>query len=485
MSPTGGTSGDHGSGTTDGSSMSATSTSMGIVATSEDASTTGSASADDASSNDDQGEATSVGSEGGDVADTSGTPEEGSSSSGEPPLGPQIVRSSPSDGARSASLQPSFYLYFDRIISPHDATGHLFVAQGDGDPAPVSPLACPPDNDPTCIAAVYPASFREGERLPGNTRHRIIVDRDFPDLDGVTNSEDQVVEFTTLDFTSNVFDDSGVLRELGGMAYDPGTESLFLYGSTNERTCVVRRVAMRDSVLGSATTVATPLPLEAGQDVCNGASVYDGAFYAALTYEGRVVRYRDLHLDDWSNAATVFGPSTSLEAPHDTLDLVWSIAAYEDRVLFSFGKFLNAQTAYAILETTAGRTYTIFNDGDNLWSTEDEVVIAIGTLREEPYLFAFDGDELYKFRLGDGTLVDTQEIGQRYAQQIHVDAYGHLYLGHSDGIAIYDANDFESLGAWNGFQASRFAVIASEASAEVYVARDRAPAVLGRLRIEF
>lgn len=418
---------------------------------------------------------------------SSGEGHDDSSSGGETPLGPQLVRSVPSDGERSASLQSHFLLYFDRVVSPSDATGHIFVAQADGDPVPVAPLQCPPDYDPTCIAAVYPASFRDAQtdRLPGNTRHRIIVDGDFPDPDGITNAEDQTVEFNTLDFTANVFDDSAVIdQELGGLALDRATESLFLFGSTAAQSCLVRRVPLRGGVLGSATTVATPITEETGQDVCYGVASYDGALYVALTYEEQVIRYEDLTLGELSRAQTIFGPETGLADPDDTLDEVWSMAAHEDRVFLSFGNFHTGLSSHAILEASGG-DFSIFNDGGNLWAAGESVVLAAGMADGEPHLFAFDGDEIHKFRIGDGILVDSREVDPQHTAQLFVDAHDRVFFGHDSGLAVYGATDLEPIGTWEGFAASRFAVVASESSAVVYGGRYRSPAVIGRVVLEF
>lgn len=414
---------------------------------------------------------------------------EGEGSTGDPgPLGPQIVRSVPSDGDMAAPLTRYFFLYFDRVVSPNDATGHIFVSQAGGEPVPVAPLQCPPDYDPTCIAAVFPASFQdsETEQLPGNTAHRIIVEADFADPDGVTNRVDQVVEFTTLDFTSDAFDDSATINsELGGIAYDPTNENLYLFGSTSSRECVVRRIPLRDGDFGTGQTVATPITGETGQDVCYGASLYDGALYVTLTYNDHVVRYNDLSLDDLSLDQFVFGPDTGLPDPDETLAEVWSVAAYQERVFFSFGNFHGGVSSHSILEY-AERTFSVFNNGDNLWTPEsDQVVIATGIVDGVASLFAHDGDQIHKFRLSDGSRIGGVDIDDQYSPHLFVDGYDRLYASSGDGLDVYDATTMEPLRSLGGFEASRFAVVAAESSAVIYTGEYRRPAVIGRVSVDF
>src|SRR5689334_16423320 len=50
-------------------------------------------------------------------------------STGNTELGPQIVMSTPSDGDLAASLDPYFFIYFDRVVGVNDAVGKITVAQ--------------------------------------------------------------------------------------------------------------------------------------------------------------------------------------------------------------------------------------------------------------------------------------------------------------------------------------------------------------------
>jgi len=458
-----------------GTSTSA-STSTSTDVTSSTTSSTSSTASSDATSNDE------------DIASAEATTTVDSGyTDTEEPLGPRIVRSVPANGETGASLQPYFYLYFDRVVSPTDATGHIFVAQGDGELVPVAPLQCPPDYDPTCIAAVFPTAFREPgtEQLPGSTVHRIVLEGDFPDPDGVTNPDDQTIEFTTLEYTANAFTDAQAIDdELGGVAYDPTSENLYLFGSTSSGSCVVRRVPMPGGVFGVATTVAEPLTAETGQSVCYGASLYDGALFVTLTYDDHVVRYNDLSLESLSADQTVFGPMTDLPEVDGTLGEVWSVAAAEDRVFFAFGNFHGGVNSHSILEYS-DRAFSVFNDGSNLWMPNGEVVVATGEVDGIAYLFAYDMDQIHKFRLSDGVRTESIDLDTHYSAHMVVDAYGRLYLGHGSGIITYDANTLEVVKTLSGFAMSRFAVIASETEAIAIGGEYRSPAALSRVVLEF
>jgi hypothetical protein len=283
-------------------------------------------------------------------------------STGNTEVGPQIVLSIPSDGDLAAPLDPYFFIYFDRVVGANDAVGKISVAQDGGTPAVISPMPCPPDADPTCIAGLFPESFSDPMtgRLPANTSHTITVAADFPDPDGLVNTMDQTVGFTTFDFTSDFFDDTAnISDEIGGIAYDAGAQALFIVGlPPSGGDAIVRRIPIPGGVPGAASTVASPLSMGGGP-YAYGIDAIGGQLYVAMSYSGDVRRYSNLSSATLDGTEAVLGPSTGLAAPDDTLLQVQSVAVAGGNTLFARGYFLATDPGYSIFARNGGGTFSI------------------------------------------------------------------------------------------------------------------------------
>lgn len=418
--------------------------------------------------------------------ETTGTDTEGDVSTGEPQLGPRLEMSTPENGDLDAGLDGFFLLHFDRPISQNDALGHIFVTQGGGEPVLVAPQPCPPDADPQCVAGIFPEAFVDPDQgdLPGSTDHTIIVGAGLPDLDGNTNTLDQVVEFRTFEFTANFHDDSGAISgELGGMVYDAQQDALFLAGTTADGgDCIVRRIDISGGAASPGVTVATPMA-QGGGPYCYGTQLYDGTLFVDMSYSGDVRAYTNIGSDDLNPFEIVIQDPT-LPSPHDSLGQVVATAQVGPRRFFSFASFFGGPQPFAVLELTGG-TWSIFQTGENLWPQDGEVSIATGSVGGMEYMFAHAGDHLYKFRVADGTLVEEIEVEQGYDPDVEVDAFGRVYVGTNSRFTVYDGDDLSELESRQGLSTGRFGVDAEASSAVVYFARYRDPAVVGRMTLEF
>lgn len=405
---------------------------------------------------------------------------------GEPQLGPRLEMSTPEDGDLDAGLDGYFLLHFDRPISQNDALGHIFVTQGGGEPVLVAPQPCPPDADPQCVAGIFPAAFVDPDQndLPGSTEHTIIVGAGLPDLDGNTNTLDQVVEFRTFEFTANYHDDSAAISgELGGMVYDEQQDALFLAGTTAAGgSCIVRRIDIAGGAASPGVTVASPVP-QGGGPYCYGMQLYDGTLFVDMSYSGDVRAYTGLAADDL-NPTEILIAGPTLPSPHDSLNQVVATAQVGPRRFFSFASFFGGPQPYAVLEFTGG-TWSIFQSGANLWAQDAEVSIATGSVDGTDYMFAHTGDHLYKFRVSDATVVADVEIEQGNNPDVEVDAFGRLYVGTNSRFTVYDGEDLSELERREGLSTGRFAIDTDASSAVVYFGRYRDPAVIGRMAIEF
>lgn len=404
-------------------------------------------------------------------------------------LGPRIIMSTPADGDESASLSPYFLLYFDRVINPNDAVGKITVAQAGGAPEFVSPQPCPPDADPTCIAAIFPKEFSDPEtgRLPANTEHTITVAPDFPDPDGMVNTLDQVVAFTTFDFTPNFFDDSDAITdELGGLAYDEGSQSLFVVGLPGSgEDPIVRRIPMPGGVPGGATTVATPIPTGGGP-YAYGIDAWGGELYVSMSYSGEVRRYSNLSDANLNPSEVVIGETTGLADPNDTLIQVQSVAMVGNALYFGRGYFIAIEQRYEILERIGAGAFTIWENGDNLWDDGDFYGLNItgGTVGATPYLFVVAGAGIFKIRTSDGDVSGSisPDTGTSQAD-VQLDSNGHLFVGTGSGIHVYDAmsDDLELIDQREGLDASRIAIREDGDTVHVYYVRFRDEAIIGEV----
>ncbi|HWB81106.1 MAG TPA: hypothetical protein VG755_39355, partial [Nannocystaceae bacterium] len=412
-------------------------------------------------------------------------------STGNTELGPQIVMSIPADGDLAAGLDPYFFIYFDRVVGVNDAVGKITVAQDGGTPAVVSPMQCPPDADPTCIAGLFPESFSDPAtgRLPANTSHTVTVAADFPDPDGLVNTMDQTVAFTTFDFTADFFDDTAnISDEIGGIAYDEGSQSLFIVGlPPSGGDAIVRRIPIPGGVPGAATTVASPSSMGGGP-YAYGIDAIGGELYVAMSYSGDVRRYSNLGAATLDATEVVVGPNTGLAAPDDTLLQVQSVTVAGGNTLFARGYFLATDPGYSIFARNGGGTFSIWEDGSNLWDNADWYGnnITAGTVDGSEVLFVANSLGIFKFRVADGTLLGSiMPDYSLYSADLHIDANDHLFLGSDSGVFVYDAasDDLPLVTAREGLEASRIALREDAGTVFVYYLRFRGEAIIGELPI--
>jgi hypothetical protein len=403
----------------------------------------------------------------------------------------------PADGDLAAPLDPYFFVYFDRVVGVNDAVGKISVAQNGGMPAVISPMPCPPDADPTCIAGLYPESFSDPMtgRLPANTAHTITVAADFPDPDGMVNTMDQTVAFTTFDFTANFFDDTAnITDEIGGIAYDEGSQALFIVGlPAGGGDAIVRRIPIPGGVAGAATTVATPLSMGGGP-YAYGVDAIGGQLYVSMSYSGDVRRYSNLSAASLNATEVIFGPSTGLAAPDDTLLQVQSVAiagglTLFGRGLFGRGYFLATDPGYELLARNAGGTFSIYEDGSNLWDDADWYGsnIVAGTVDGSEMLYVAASTGIFKFRVADGSMLGSIEPEfDLYAADLHLDSNDHLFVGTGSGVHVFDAasDSLDAITSREGLDASRIALREEGNTVHVYYHRFRGEAIIGVVPID-
>lgn len=418
---------------------------------------------------------------------STGNPESSSSTAAEQ-LGPQLVMSQPEMDDMDAGIGGFFLLHFDRPVAQADALGNIFVTQDGGEPQIVGVQPCPPDANPQCVAGIFPESFTDPETndLRGGTAHTIIVSADLPDLDGNTNTEDQVVQFRTFDFTNNFFDDSAAIgSELGGIAYDTTNDALFVAGiGTASGGCILRRINIVGGNPTPAATVAMPVA-QGGGPFCYGMSFYEDRILLAMSYSGDVRVYDQLDIDDLDTVELII-EDPALPSPYNSLDQVVAVAQSGPRRFFSFGHFTGGGVGHAsVLELAGGSNWSIFQDGTNLWQADDEITIATGDVGGTGFLFVHNQGELFKFRLSDGTLVDQAEVANGSNADLITDGFGRLYIGMNSVLQVIDGADLSIIEERNGLDTSRIAIDAGMNNATVYYTRYRDAAVIGRTVINF
>lgn len=403
-------------------------------------------------------------------------------------LGPQLVMSVPASGDDNAPLQGYFLLYFDRVVSLDDAVGHILVSQGGSEPQPISPMACPPDADPTCIAGIFPEEFVDPEQntLPGATAHTVTVEAEFPDPDGFTNTMDQIVEFTTFAYEPNFFDDSdAIVQEFGGIAYDDGSESLFLVGvgvDFGTDPCVVRRIPIPGGVPGTASTAALPT----GSYLCYGIDRIGNDLFVSGSYTDNVFRYSNLGAASLMATESVIANPT-LPPPLADLSEGWHVARGGNSTFFSHGEFLGGIEDSSILQVSDAGVWSEFEDGDNLWDGQNGVVIEGASIDGEDYLFVAAEAGIWKFRVADGTIVSEVEFELDYATDLRIDSQSRLWVGTQDGITVLEVVDdsYAELARRPGLDTTRFALREDGDTVHVYYQRFREIGQIGHLSIDF
>ncbi|HLT38521.1 MAG TPA: hypothetical protein VK034_19675 [Enhygromyxa sp.] len=395
----------------------------------------------------------------GEPGDGDGEPGDGD---GEADPGPQIVSSTPNSDDQNAGLDPYFLLYFDRVVDDGDATGKVLVSQGGAAPTPVSIQPCP-DLDPTCVAGLYPMALLQDGRLPPDTNHEIIVTAGFEDPDGVETTVDQVVPFKTFPYEPNFFDDSSALPDVGGIAYDPGSQSLFVSGvNSNEFYGPrVRRIPIPNGSPMPAATVLEVMPGGGGPWVY-GLDRYGNQLFVPMTYAGQVRTYTNL-----GGAALTqvdLYDQTGLPEPNADVEEVWSVARSQDgRTFFSWGNFHGGVNGSGVMQVSQGGTWSMFNDGMNLWNNSDDgVMIVVGMVGNVEFLFASADGKLYKFRTADGQLAATYEVPQSWSRDLEIDSQGRLWYATAyQGVYVYDVsadNQITELAKRGGLPCPRMAL---------------------------
>ncbi|MCC6553144.1 MAG: hypothetical protein IT372_09010, partial [Polyangiaceae bacterium] len=355
--------------------------------------------------------------------------------------GPQLVSSIPADGDMQASLSPYVLLYFDRPVSFASATGKIVVSNdAHPDPTPVQTFPCP-DNDPTCVAAVYPDTFAAppgSSTLPGSTQHTVTIDKSFPDPDGKTNDVDTTIRYTTFPYDPNFFDDSAAINsEAGGLDYDPASNAIFVCGEgPAAQGIAVRKIQLQGDTPSGVTTAA-----DLNVQLCYGVDAFNGTLHVNATYGDTIFRYGD------TSGPTLPQPSTfnatGLPAPNDVLGEVRTTAMMNGLLYAASGSYHGGPAMSGVLRMTAAGGWEVFVEGAAVgYDPEMGVGIAIDQASGHLYIAAESTAKIYKVRIGDKQLVNSQDLGDGGAYDIvlRVDSSGRLYVGSSSGLVVYDTS---------------------------------------------
>lgn len=347
------------------------------------------------------------------------------------PTGPRLIASDPADGAIDAPLRTWVRLEFDRPVTVEDAAGKIFATSDVlTEPTPMMVFGC--FAEPTCLQAYFDSSFGEG-RLRGSTRHTIILDKSLPDADGNTNAADTVISYTTHEFSLVVDDSSEDRYEAGGIAYDPGTSSLFYCFSTFEGALAVRRVRFDDREPQPPTTFFEVDTLGLGGPTCRGLDVIDGRLYVMGSYARRVWVFDDLDADVGTPSEVIVG--TSLPSPDDSLGQVNSVAALDGgaRLLFGIGYYFNAPRPTAIPQRLDG-AWSLFGTGS--FPTSEDFTVATREDVAPGIVYVAAAGGLYKLSALDGSLLNMHPaIGGNAS--LRIDSAGRLYAYYA-GLGVFD-----------------------------------------------
>jgi hypothetical protein len=422
----------------------------------------------------------------GDPTTGDGDPGTGDGEPGDP--GPQLVSSIPADGLLDAPLDPYFLLYFDRVVDPSKATGKVFASQAGGMQVPVSVQPCP-DFDPTCVAGIYPMSFVSGNGLPPDTEHQVVVGLGFEDPDGNPTTAEQVVTYKTFAYDANFFDDSSTFpNEVGGLSYDPGSQALFIVGVNSSEFYGprVRKIPLPNGSPQPAFTVLEIAP-GGGGPWTYGLDRYGNQLYVAMSYAGQVGVYASLNTNSLAEQMTL--STTSLPAPHSSLDEVWSTARSQDgRIYFAWGDFHGGINGSGIVYVDVAGGWTMFNSGQNLWGvSNDGVMITVGSVAAVEYLFASANGKIYKFRAADGMLMATYDVPASWGRDLEIDSKGRLWYGTGNGVYVYDVssnNDIVELASRKGIRCGRMALREEGNLIHAYCVDFRGEAVISRVPID-
>jgi hypothetical protein len=405
---------------------------------------------------------------------------------GDAQLGPQLVSSFPATGEQQAGIEGFFLLTFDRVVSASDATGKILASQGGAEPVPVVIMPCP-NLDPACLAGLYPVSFAPDGDLPSDTVHQIIVEADFPDTDGLTNANDQVVDFRTFFYQSDWFQDAGSFEEVGGIAYHPQTEALFVSvhdTNVNPQGPIIRRIAIPGGNPQPAVSVAMPMQMCCGP-WSYGLDRTGDQLFSSMSY-GAAVAVLNIAGAGLDEVEIIAAPP--LAAPYDTLDEVDAVARASDgRFLFAFGTYFGGPDRIGVVQRDVQQQWSLFNDGKDLWEDDGPgTTLAIGLIANIEYLFVHNADTIYQFRLSDNELVQ-EHVLEEITFDPHMQVEGNrLFFGDRDGLIVYqvDANGFTELARRGGLDAGRFAVRMADQTAHVYYAEYRGDPIIGYTRID-
>jgi hypothetical protein len=400
----------------------------------------------------------------------------------EVPPGPQLVRSLPADGDQHASLSPSFQLYFDRIVSPNDAVGNLWVSQDGGMAQPVSPLHCEPDSDPTCIAAELPEAFREAitGRLPGASTIEITVRADFADPEGNVGTSDQTASFRTFPYEASFYDDSETIDTLcGGIAHDPGTESLFFVGAPGGYA-FIRRVPIPGGVPGVASTVAMPT----GAYYIDGLEVLGDRLYAPGASTANIYLYENLAAADLMATEDIV-TTTGLPAPLDTFTGVWSVAQVGGLRYYAHeSAYLEGSSPILRFD---GVDWSVFLAGAGLWEHNESVVVAGRSIDGVDYLFASAGTHLYRIDVASGAiLTQIEREDLQYGTDIELDSKGRLWIGTWNQLVVLDGKtaDLRMLADRSDIAATKLALREDGTAVHAYFHSFYGPCLIGHVAIQ-
>jgi hypothetical protein len=350
-----------------------------------------------------------------------------------------------------------------------------------------------PDFDPACLAGIYPISLLDPDNnLPSDTPHQIIVAAGFEDTDGIATAVDQVVDYKTFVYEPTFYDDSVALpEEVGGLAYNPGSDSLFVLGQNGAEFYGprVRKIQLAGGNPEPAYTVLEVTPTDGGPPTY-GLDRYGVQLLLSMTYAGEVHSYGGLGglmlmpVSTWS--------TTTLAPPHDDVEEVWSSArGLDSRIYFAWGDFHGGVNGSGIIQQTMGGVWSMFNDGMALWGgqSNDGVMITVGNIDGGEYLFASADGKIYKFRTSDNMLMAEYDVEPDWARDMEIDGQGRLWYGtQNSGVFAFDVSDNDEIvevARRGGVTCGRMAVREAPPFVHVYCVGYRDSAIISHLPIEF
>jgi len=290
--------------------------------------------------------------------------------------------------------------------------------------------------------------------------------------DGNPLAQELSYSFTTFDYSELVDDTTFTDGELFGIAYHPGTDSIYFDGANDAQDdFFIRRYDVASGVVG---TVAPPDV--SFQVMYGGVDVYGDTLYLNKTYDGEVAEY-DIQSDGSLVANGTTYASPTLSAPADDLSNVADTAVLGDTRYFVTSQYAGTPFTDIIAYNSPGDSWSVFADATTHGfdsGTRRAITAVDGTSFDYVYLFDNESSTLFRFAVGGGSFSTDVGISVSDVDLDH-DSDGNIYVGTSVGLYQFSP-DLALLEVREWAPASRITIKEIGDTVRVFLAYAGAPA---------